>query len=80
MFCKECCNFMGEEEFEQLDAVCDACFSAEEPSIDDSVRFCPNCERPNQFGELCVSCQRDEQESIDAGERWGGTQMERVTE
>lgn len=41
----------------------------DEPSHDDSVNFCPNCERPNQFGELCVTCQREEQEAIDAGER-----------
>ncbi|MGC4052900.1 MAG: hypothetical protein QM757_26530 [Paludibaculum sp.] len=31
----------------------------EEPSQDDTVRCCPNCERPNQFGELCLSCQRE---------------------
>ncbi len=30
-----------------------------EPSHDDSVKFCPDCERPNQFGELCPTCQRE---------------------
>lgn len=30
-----------------------------EPSIDDTVHCCPNCERPNQFGELCLSCQSE---------------------
>lgn len=25
-----------------------------EPDVDDSVKCCPNCERPNQFGELCI--------------------------
>lgn len=27
-----------------------------EPEIDDAVRFCPECETPNQFGELCARC------------------------
>jgi len=31
----------------------------EEPVIDDSVKYCPDCERPNQFGELCASCLED---------------------
>jgi hypothetical protein len=31
----------------------------DEPDIDDSVRFCPECETPNQFGELCGRCQRE---------------------
>lgn len=35
--------------------------------FDDSVKFCPNCERPNQFGELCVSCEQDQCE-LDAKE------------
>lgn len=30
-----------------------------EPEIDDTVHFCPDCERPNQFGELCVECERE---------------------
>jgi len=31
----------------------------DEPDIDDLVRFCPDCETPNQFGELCNRCQRE---------------------
>lgn len=31
----------------------------EEPEIDDSVKCCPGCETPNQFGEICMACQRD---------------------
>jgi hypothetical protein len=31
----------------------------DEPDVDDSVRFCPECETPNQFGELCDRCQRE---------------------
>lgn len=27
MFCKECRNFMGEDEFEMLNGVCDDCFA-----------------------------------------------------
>ena len=30
-----------------------------EPDIDDSVKFCPDCETPNQFGEICTRCQHD---------------------
>ena len=30
-----------------------------EPDHDDTVRFCPDCERPNQFGELCPECSRE---------------------
>jgi len=29
-----------------------------EPGVDDTVRYCPNCEKPNQFGELCGVCAR----------------------
>ncbi len=31
-----------------------------EPDHDDSVRCCPDCERPNQFGELCAECAREQ--------------------
>jgi hypothetical protein len=53
--------------------VCDDCSGyspEEEPDHDDSVKFCPDCERPNQFGELCQSCQsdRDAQEYADTHE------------
>lgn len=50
----------------------DCIYAAEvgELDHDDTVKFCPNCEKPNQFGELCIACSRDEQEAIDAGERW----------
>lgn len=39
----------------------------EEPSYDDSVKFCPDCERPNQFGELCFSCRQERQNEIKSG-------------
>lgn len=38
----------------------------EEPDHDDEVKCCPDCERPNQFGELCSDCQRER--AIDASE------------
>lgn len=28
-------------------------------SADDGVKCCPDCERPNQFGELCQSCESE---------------------
>jgi hypothetical protein len=33
----------------------------EEPSHVDEVRFCPNCEKPNQFGEMCDTCRREDE-------------------
>ena len=30
-----------------------------EPECDDSVLCCPDCEKPNQFGELCAECERE---------------------
>ena len=30
-----------------------------EPERDETSGCCPNCERPNQFGELCRSCEED---------------------
>lgn len=29
------------------------------PCIDDPVYACPDCEHPNQFGELCFTCATD---------------------
>ena len=28
-------------------------------SQNDTVKYCPECETPNQFGELCSSCSQD---------------------
>lgn len=38
----------------------------EEPDHDDTVHCCPDCEQPNQFGELCPRCQHDRQVEIEA--------------
>lgn len=41
---------------------CWAIFQAEqtpEPDHNDEVLCCPDCERPNQFGELCTECERE---------------------
>lgn len=40
-------------------AIEDAIDGADEPDHDDTVHCCPDCERPNQFGELCFSCAQD---------------------
>lgn len=39
----------------------------EEPSHDDSVKCCPDCERANQFGEVCADCERERQLRIAEG-------------
>lgn len=38
-----------------MDEPC-TCEHCVEPDHDDTVHCCPDCERPNQFGELCHSC------------------------
>jgi DNA-directed RNA polymerase subunit RPC12/RpoP len=42
--------------------MCEGCWAifedeqTPEPDHDDTVHACPDCERPNQFGELCHPC------------------------
>ena len=40
---------------------CYACSDCDPPEseVDDSVKYCPECETPNQFGDLCDACRRD---------------------
>lgn len=38
---------------------CAECLECLDPMVDDTVHCCPDCERPNQFGEICGECQRD---------------------
>jgi hypothetical protein len=45
---------------------CPVCGTPEilpEPNVDDvgNVKFCPDCERPNQFGERCSGCESEHQ-------------------
>lgn len=42
-----------------------SCQFDDEPTHDDTVHCCPDCERPNQFGELCMTCQRDREADED---------------
>lgn len=39
-----------------------------DPEISDAVLCCPDCDRPNQFGQVCDSCERDRQDEI--AESW----------
>lgn len=36
----------------------------DEPDMSDEVKCCPDCEKPNQFGELCHSCQRERESQV----------------
>ena len=46
----------------------------DEPSHNDEVLCCPDCERPNQFGELCPTCtQEADLRAEDEGQRWADT-------
>ena len=47
-------DFMMPEDWDEM-------YAADEdaPDVHDEVLCCPDCERPNQFGELCPSCQRE---------------------
>lgn len=38
---------------------CEAAEDFPEPDIDDSINFCPNCERPQQFSGMCGECERE---------------------
>ncbi len=37
----------------------------DEPVVDDSVNACPDCETPNQFGELCEHCRQAQADEAD---------------
>ena len=30
-----------------------------EPAVDDGGKACPECDRPNQFGEVCSTCEAE---------------------
>jgi len=51
--CKDCggCDCQG----------CDCQRAPKTPDIDDTVKSCPQCDTPNQFGELCNECRRYEE-------------------
>lgn len=52
-----------------VDANCCECschLDLGEPDHNDEVKCCPDCERPNQFGELCDSCRRDQNTEYEA--------------
>jgi hypothetical protein len=36
-----------------------------DPEISDAVLSCPDCDRPNQFGQVCDSCEQNRQDEID---------------
>ena len=36
-----------------------------EIDFDDSLKCCPSCEKPNQFGETCATCVKDHQRDIE---------------
>lgn len=61
------CGAVTEDEDYRM---CDACIEErdaqlDEPDHNDAVLCCPDCERPNQFGEICSSCERDRQAEIE---------------
>ena len=52
---KELFNDASAERCERVDEDC----TCSGQDIDDSVKYCPECETPNQFGDLCDACRRD---------------------
>lgn len=61
-------NDTYEGELEQADferELEDAEDGFDEPDHNDAVLCCPDCERPNQFGQICSSCERDRQAEIE---------------
>jgi|SRR5579872_2978859 len=57
------CELCGGKGFHTEDCP-DSDANIPEPDIDDTVNCCPDCERPNQFGDLCESCTQDEIERM----------------
>lgn len=53
------CAYCGEDVIEGEACTCEHYRPTQEPDHDDSVKCCPECERPNQFGEVCQSCQTE---------------------
>jgi hypothetical protein len=45
--------------FDPQDDLCEADGEAYAADIDDGPHRCPDCEKPNQFGELCPDCDRE---------------------
>lgn len=58
------------EELPEVAAAFCASSDGEEPPCDDTVHSCPNCDRPNQFGELCWACDQEERADADRATRW----------
>jgi len=54
----EVCEHCGYE-YEVSEGCLNCSFELSEPDHNDEVLCCPDCERPNQFGELCMACQRE---------------------
>jgi hypothetical protein len=46
------------DEAERQYVMSDAYRHEMEDTPSDTPKFCPECEKPNQFGELCESCRR----------------------
>jgi hypothetical protein len=68
--CKKCDKPTSNENF-----VCDDCknkkaswLTAELMKAADDGDFCPECEKPNQFGEVCESCKRDLENDAEASQ------------
>ena len=59
--CEFCGGAVPAERVEDTLYVCLNCQpETERPDeVDDSVKFCPECETPNQFGELCSRCRNE---------------------
>lgn len=63
------CYRCGDADLEagELCVECQADWEADR--VDDSVKSCPDCERPNQFGEVCGSCERDREDEYRDAQR-----------
>ena len=47
----------------EVDRIYDLMFS--DPIVDDTVKCCPECEIPNQFGEICPACKEYLEDDLD---------------
>lgn len=63
-----------DKEPEEQGSLVDLSDPPDDAPYDDTTHACPDCERPNQFGEVCLSCQRDRDH--DLGDTLGGVRAE----
>ena len=48
---------------DEFDAEYEYLKQCDDARLDDTIHYCPDCERPTQFGGLCEQCRQDREQS-----------------